>query len=52
MGVNDIIRVENKDGDNVLYDKNYNEVYWRIIDRKVKYEGQILIDLIIQEIKN
>lgn len=52
LGVNDIIRVENKDGDNVLYDKNYNEVYWRIIDRKVKYEGQILIDLIIQEIKN
>lgn len=52
LGVNDIIRVENKDGDNVLYDKNYNEVYWRIIDRKVKYEGQILIDLIIREIKN
>ena len=52
LRVNDIIRVENKDGDNVLYDKNYNEVYWRIIDRKVKYEGQILIDLIIQEIKN
>lgn len=52
LSVNDIIRVENKDGDNVLYDKNYNEVYWRIIDRKVKYEGQILIDLIIQEIKN
>ena len=52
LGVNDIIRVENKNGDNVLYDKNYNEVYWRIIDRKVKYEGQILIDLIIQEIKN
>lgn len=52
LGVNDIIRVENKDGDNVLYDKNYNEVYWRVIDRKVKYEGQILIDLIIQEIKN
>ena len=52
LGVNDIVRVENKDGNNVLYDKNYNEVYWRIVDRKVKYEGQILIDLIIQEIKN
>lgn len=52
LGVNDIIRVENKDGDNVLYDKNYNEVYWRIIDRKVKYEGQILLDLVLQEIKN
>lgn len=50
--VDDIVRVENKDGNNVLYDKNYNEVYWRIIDRKVKYEGQILIDLVLQEIKN
>lgn len=50
--VDDIVRVENKDGNNVLYDKNYNEVYWRVIDRKVKYEGQILIDLVLQEIKN
>ena len=52
LEVNDIIRVENKDGNNVLYDKNYNEVYWRIIDRKVRYEGQILLDLVLQEIKN
>lgn len=50
--VDDIVRVENKDGNNVLYDKNFNEVYWRVIDRKVKYEGQILIDLVLQEIKN
>lgn len=49
---NDIVRIENKEGNNVLYDKNYNEVYWRVIDRKVKYEGQILLDLILQEIKN
>lgn len=52
LEVNDVVRVENKDGNNVLYDKNYNEVYWRVIDRKVRYEGQILIDLILQEIKN
>lgn len=52
LEVNDVVRVENKDGNNVLYDKNYNEVYWRVIDRKVRYEGQILIDLVLQEIKN
>ena len=50
--VNDILKIENKDGNNVLYDKNYNDVYWRVIDRKVKYEGQVLIDLVLQEIKN
>lgn len=52
LEVNDVVRVENKEGNNVLYDKNYNEVYWRVIDRKVRYEGQILIDLVLQEIKN
>lgn len=52
LEVNDVVRVENKDGNNVLYDKNENEVYWRVIDRKVRYEGQILIDLVLQEIKN
>lgn len=52
LEVDDIVRIENKEGNNVLYDKNYNEVYWRVIDRKVKYEGQILIDLVLQEIKN
>lgn len=52
LEIDDRVRIENKDGNNVLYDKNYNEVYWRVIDRKVRYEGQILIDLILQEIKN
>lgn len=52
LEVNDIVRVENKDGDNALYDKNNNEVYWRVIDRKTRYEGQILLDLVLQEIKN
>lgn len=52
LEIDDRVRIENKDGNNVLYDKNYNEVYWRVIDRKVRYEGQILIDLVLQEIKN
>lgn len=52
LEVDDIIKVESKDGNNIIYDKNGNDVYWRIVDRKVKYEGQILIDLILQEIKN
>ena len=52
LEIDDVVRVEDKEGNNVLYDKNYNEVYWRVIDRKVRYEGQILIDLILQEIKN
>lgn len=52
LEIDDIVRIENKDGNNVLYDKNYQEVYWRVIDRKVRYEGQILIDLVLQEIKN
>ena len=52
LEINDIVRVENKEGNNVIYDKNYQEVYWRIVDRKVKYEGQIIIDLVLQEIKN
>lgn len=52
LEIDDRVRIEDKEGNNVLYDKNYNEVYWRVIDRKVRYEGQILIDLILQEIKN
>lgn len=52
LEIDDVVRVENKDGNNVMYDKNYQEVYWRVIDRKVKYEGQILLDLVLQEIKN
>ena len=52
LEIDDVVRVEDKEGNNVMYDKNYNEVYWRVIDRKVRYEGQILIDLILQEIKN
>lgn len=52
LEIDDVVRVEDKDGNNVMYDKNYQEVYWRVIDRKVKYEGQILLDLVLQEIKN
>lgn len=52
LEVDEVVRIENKEGNNVIYDKNHNEVYWRVIDRKVRYEGQILIDLVLQEIKN
>lgn len=58
--INDIVKIErevkNEYGEievkNALYDKNGLDVYFRVVDRKVRYEGQILIELVLQEIKN
>ena len=50
--INDILRIEDKDKNNVLYDNNNMEIYFRVVDRKIIYEGQVLIELALQEIKN
>lgn len=50
--IDDILLIQDKDGNDVLQDKNNLDVYFRVVDRKVIYEGQILIELTLQEIIN
>lgn len=50
--INDILLIQDKDGNDVLKDKNNLDVYFRVVDRKVIYEGQVLIELTLQEIIN
>ena len=51
INVNDIIRVLDKDGNAFLKDSNGNDVYFKVIDRQVSYEGQVLINFQLQEVK-
>lgn len=59
--INDIVKIEREvvnkiTGEteivNTLYDRNGQDVYFRVVDRKVRYKGQVLIDLVLREIKN
>lgn len=50
LKVGQIIRVLNKEGNAYLKDSSDKDVLFRIVDRKVRYEGQIFIDLELQEI--
>lgn len=50
--INDVVNVLNKDGNSYLLDFYGNPVYFRVTGRNVKYEGQVIIDLELQEIKN
>lgn len=49
--VGEIINVLDKDNQTYLKDKDGNPIYFRVVDRQVSYEGQVLIDLKLQEIK-
>ncbi len=48
--VGQMIRVLDKDGNSYLKDKNGNDMIFRIVGRKLRYEGQFFIDLELQEI--
>ena len=59
--INDIIKVEREvknettgeiEIQNAIYDSNGLDVYFRVVDRKVVYNGQPLIYLELREIKN
>jgi hypothetical protein len=49
--LNEIVRVEDESGRSFLTDANHNDVYWRIVGRKVKYDGEPLLDLEFMEVK-
>lgn len=49
--INDILLIQDKDGNDVLHKTNGSNIYFRVIDRKVIYEGQVLIELTLQEIR-
>ena len=49
--INDILLIQGKDGNDVLHKTNGSNIYFRVIDRKVIYEGQVLIELTLQEIR-
>lgn len=51
IGVGDHIKILNEDGNGFLKDSLGNEIIFRVIDRKTSYKGQVLIDLILQEVK-
>lgn len=40
-----------KDRNYQFVDKNNNPIFFKVVDRKVRYEGQIFIDLVLQELK-
>lgn len=52
IGIGEVIRIEDRNGEDLLKDVNNQDVYFKVVDRKVIYEGQILIELSLMEIKN
>lgn len=52
LEIDDVIVILDKEGHSALADSDGNDVYFRIVDRKVIYEGQVLIELSLREIKN
>lgn len=50
--INDIIKILDENGNSAFVDINKQDTYFRVIDRKVVYEGQVLIELQLQEIIN
>ena len=50
LKIDDIICLFDKNNDFQFKDKNNNIIYFRVVDRKVRYEGQIFIDIVLEEI--
>lgn len=48
--VGQMVRVLNKEGESYLKDKNSNDTIFRVVGRKLRYEGQFFVDLELQEI--
>ena len=49
--IGEIINVLDKDNQTYLKDKDGKPIYFKVVDRQVSYEGQVLIELKLQEIK-
>ena len=49
--INDYVKILNKEGTSCLKDSNNNDIIFQIIGRRVRYDGQILIDLDLRELK-
>jgi len=49
--IDDYVKILNKEGTSYLKDSNGNDIIFQIIGRKVRYDGQILIDLDLRELK-
>lgn len=50
--VNDIVNVLNESGTAFLKDENGEDMYFRVVDRTIKYNGQILIELQLEQLVN
>lgn len=50
--INDIIKILDENDNSAFIDINKQDTCFRVIDRKVVYEGQVLIELQLQEIIN
>ena len=47
--VNDLVIIEDKDGNPSPEREDDKTTYWRVCDRTVKYDGQIIVSLVLQE---
>lgn len=45
-----IVKILNKEGNSYLKDSNGYDILFRVVGRKLRYDGQVLIDLELQEI--
>lgn len=48
--VNEFVKILDKDGNGYLKKPNGEDIIFKIIGRNVRYDGQVLIDLELQEI--
>lgn len=48
--VNDALIFLDKNGESILKKKDNSAVRWHVTSRKIRYEGQVIIDLELQEI--
>lgn len=51
LKVGDKIKILGKDNDSYIKDKDNNPIYFKVVDRKVSYEGQVILSLKLKQIK-
>ena len=51
IGIGDIVYIMNKTYETSMFQPNGYPVLWRVVDRKVKYDGQIIISLTLKEVE-
>ena len=49
--IGDIVYIMNKTWETSMLQPNGEPVYWRVVDRKVKYDGQIIISLTLKQVE-